>query len=70
MGYLSCRRLVVLLYHRRRVWPMAVMVDPETLDDHLKKHWVFIVEPPRSREIEPYIDFIISVDWEEEVSFL
>jgi len=40
------------------------------LDDYLEKPWVFVVEPPRPREIEPCIDFITSVDWEEEVSFL
>ena len=40
------------------------------LDDYLEKPWVFIVEPPRPHEIKPCIDVIISVDWEEEVSFL
>ena len=36
----------------------------------IEKPWVFVVEPPRPLEIEPCIDFITSVDWEEEVSFL
>ena len=40
------------------------------LDDYLEKPWVFVVEPPRLCEIEPCIDFITSVDWEEEVSIL
>ena len=31
-GYLSCRRLAELLHPRRRVWQMAVMVDPEMVD--------------------------------------
>ena len=31
-GYLSYRCLAELLHHRRRVWQMTVMVDPETVD--------------------------------------
>jgi len=40
------------------------------LSDHQEKSWVFVVEPPRLRKIEPSIDVITSVDEEEEVSFL
>ena len=40
------------------------------LDDYLEKLWVFVVKPPRPPDIEPCIDFITSIDWEEEVSFL
>jgi hypothetical protein len=40
------------------------------LDDHLEKPWVIVIEPPRLGDIEPSIDVITSVDWEEEVSFL
>ena len=32
MGYLSYRHLAERLHHRRRVWQMAVMVDPEMVD--------------------------------------
>jgi len=39
------------------------------LDDYLEKLWVFVIESPQPREIEPYIDVITSVDWEEEISF-
>ena len=30
--YLLCRRLTEFLHHRRRVWQMAVIVDPKMVD--------------------------------------
>ena len=50
--------------------PQAELTLYAVLDDHLEKPWVFVVPPPRLGEIDPSIDVITSVDWEEEVSFL
>ena len=50
--------------------PKAELTLYAILDDHLEQPWVFVIEPPRLGEIEPPIDVITSVDWEEEVSFL
>ena len=50
--------------------PHAELILYVILDDHLEKPRVFVVEPPQLGEIEPSIDVITSVDWEEEVSFL
>ena len=50
--------------------PEAELTLYAILDDHLEQPWVFVVEPPRLGQIEPSIDVITSVDWEEEVSFL
>ena len=52
---------------------MQVEVEPTLstiLNDYLEKSWIFVVESPRLGDIEPCIDVITSVDWEEEVSFL